>query len=78
MPRKHIPGGRAAFGLSFFLFLPQIFLVFKKCCWWDLISDCVAPRLEFSIPRGWGTAVMAPVFLLGQCDKTGMDSGMSP
>lgn len=46
------PGGRASFGLHFFLSSPN-FLILKKC-WWDLKSDCVALRLEFSIPRDWG------------------------
>lgn len=55
------PRGKSFFWFEFFLSSSN-FLTFKNCCWWDPKSDCVAPRLEFSIPRDWGTVVMAPVF----------------
>lgn len=49
--------GKSFFWFEVFLSSPN-FLVSKKCCWWDLISDCVVPRLEFSIPCGDGFCLL--------------------
>lgn len=53
-PRKHLPAGRAAFVCFFFFFLPQRFLIFEKCCWWVLKTDCVAPEAEILHLHGAG------------------------